>query len=258
MPAARASGKVVICIPGRRSRSRRRPRTGRSRSAGWQPPARRRIRHHPRQCPRAGGRVDPANHCRPDRLAPPTWSHRRVISWLSQAPLVLDDRRAVLSPLPAQLTRQVRHLRHIGVGGARGVTAPAGRSPDYGALCMAPSSAIRSCYQRLGDGWCDPATAGNISRSRRLMSSWRSLAAADRVYARNIARPGAAQAIDRMMPMLRFFRHVRRQFALFNGMGPTQTDLLTTILAYDDAAARRSPMRPIPAISGSRPPAPSS
>jgi uncharacterized heparinase superfamily protein len=37
------------------------------------------------------------------------------------------------------------------------------------------------------------------------------------------------------MPMLRFFRHGDGNFALFNGMGPTQTDLLTTILAYDDA-----------------------
>jgi uncharacterized heparinase superfamily protein len=38
-----------------------------------------------------------------------------------------------------------------------------------------------------------------------------------------------------MMPMLRFFRHGDGNFALFNGMGPTPTDLLTTILAYDDA-----------------------
>jgi uncharacterized heparinase superfamily protein len=38
-----------------------------------------------------------------------------------------------------------------------------------------------------------------------------------------------------MMPMLRFFRHGDGNFALFNGMGPTQADLLTTILAYDDA-----------------------
>jgi uncharacterized heparinase superfamily protein len=37
------------------------------------------------------------------------------------------------------------------------------------------------------------------------------------------------------MPMLRFFRHGDGNFALFNGMGPTPTDLITTILAYDDA-----------------------
>jgi uncharacterized heparinase superfamily protein len=38
-----------------------------------------------------------------------------------------------------------------------------------------------------------------------------------------------------MMPMLRFFRHGDGNFALFNGTGPTPTDLITTILAYDDA-----------------------
>jgi uncharacterized heparinase superfamily protein len=42
-------------------------------------------------------------------------------------------------------------------------------------------------------------------------------------------------AIDRMMPMLRFFRHTDGTFALFNGMGPTQPDLLATLLACDDA-----------------------
>ena len=54
--------------------------------------------------------------------------------------------------------------------------------------------------------------------------------------ARNLVPPDALlNAIDRMMPMLRFFRHGDGSFALFNGMGPTPTDLLTTILAYDDA-----------------------
>jgi uncharacterized heparinase superfamily protein len=54
--------------------------------------------------------------------------------------------------------------------------------------------------------------------------------------ARNVPPPQALlNAIDRMMPMLRFFRHGDGNFALFNGMGPTQADLLTTILAYDDA-----------------------
>jgi uncharacterized heparinase superfamily protein len=42
-------------------------------------------------------------------------------------------------------------------------------------------------------------------------------------------------AIDRMMPMLRFFRHGDGNFGLFNGMGPTPPDLLATLLAYDDA-----------------------
>ena len=54
--------------------------------------------------------------------------------------------------------------------------------------------------------------------------------------ARNVPPPPALNnAIDRMMPMLRFFRHGDGNFALFNGMGPTRTDLVSTVLAYDDA-----------------------
>jgi uncharacterized heparinase superfamily protein len=47
--------------------------------------------------------------------------------------------------------------------------------------------------------------------------------------------PALINAIDRMMPMLRFFRHGDGTFGLFNGMGPTPPDLLATVLAYDDA-----------------------
>src|SRR5262249_51748825 len=54
--------------------------------------------------------------------------------------------------------------------------------------------------------------------------------------ARNVAPPPALNnAIDRMMPMLRFFRHNDGNFAHFNGMGPTPPDLVATVLAYDDA-----------------------
>jgi uncharacterized heparinase superfamily protein len=42
-------------------------------------------------------------------------------------------------------------------------------------------------------------------------------------------------AIDRMMPMLRFFRHGDGSFALFNGMSSAPSDLLATLLAYDDS-----------------------
>ena len=53
---------------------------------------------------------------------------------------------------------------------------------------------------------------------------------------RNVPPPEPLlNAIDRMMPMLRFFRHGDGNFALFNGMGPTAADLMATILAYDDA-----------------------
>ncbi len=57
--------------------------------------------------------------------------------------------------------------------------------------------------------------------------------------ARSIAVPPELNnAIDRMIPMLRLFRHSDGAIALFNGMGPTAQDELSTVLAYDDARAQ--------------------
>ena len=174
---------------------------------------------------------------RPDVVA------RRVISWLCQAPLVLDDsdvrfyRRFLRS-----LTRQVRHLRHTASEARDGVPRlQAAIALAYGALCMADQQRhIRSATKRLGDELLRQILpdGGHISRNPgaliELLVDLLPLRTA--FTARNIAPPPALlNAIDRMMPMLRFFRHGDGNFARFNGMGPTQTDLLTTILAYDDA-----------------------
>ena len=45
-------------------------------------------------------------------------------------------------------------------------------------------------------------------------------------------------AIDRIMPMLRFFRTGDGTLARFNGAGPTPTDALATVLAYDDVEGK--------------------
>ena len=45
-------------------------------------------------------------------------------------------------------------------------------------------------------------------------------------------------AIDRIMPMLRFFRTADGTLARFNGAGPTPTDALATVLAYDDVEGK--------------------
>jgi len=174
---------------------------------------------------------------RPDVVA------RRVISWLSQAPLVLDDsdvrfyRRFLRS-----LTRQVRHLRHTVSDARDGVPRmQASVALTYGALCMAGQQRhIRAATKRLSDELTRQILpdGGHISRNPGALSDLLVdlLPLRTAFTARNIAPPPPLlNAIDRMMPMLRFFRHGDGNFALFNGMGPTQTDLLTTILAYDDA-----------------------
>jgi len=174
---------------------------------------------------------------RPDVLS------RRIISWLSQATLLLHDadvrfyRRFLRS-----LVRQVRYLRHAagdprcaGVDRLQAAIALAAAS-----LCIAGQARnIKSATERLraelerqilpdgGHASRDPGTIIEVLLD--LLPLRQAFAS------RNIAPPPPLlNAIDRMMPMLRFFRHSEGTFAHFNGMGPTPADLLLTLLAYDE------------------------
>jgi len=112
---------------------------------------------------------------------------------------------------------------------------------SYAALCMARQQRhIRAATKRLSEEMARQILpdGGHISRNPgalvELLVDLLPLRSA--FTARNLVPPPELlNAIDRMMPMLRFFRHGDGNFALFNGMGPTPTDLITTILAYDDA-----------------------
>ena len=174
---------------------------------------------------------------RPDVVA------RRIVSWLSQSTLVLDDsdvrfyRRFIRS-----LTRQVRQLRHIASGARDGVPRlQVVIALTYAALCMASQARhIKSATKRLNDELDRQILpdGGHISRNPgAIIELLIDLLPLRQVFtSRNVAPPPALlNAVDRMMPMLRFFRHGDGSFALFNGMGPTPTDILSTILAYDDA-----------------------
>ena len=168
---------------------------------------------------------------------------RRIISWLSQAPLVLQDadvrfyRRFMRS-----LLRQVRYLRHTAGDARRGAARmQACIALCYAALCIAGQSRhikamtiwLSSEIERqiLPDG-------GHISRDPgAIIDILLELLPLRQAYSsRNIAPPPALlNAIERMMPMLRFFRHSDGTFAHFNGMGTTPAELLLTLLAYDDS-----------------------
>ncbi|HEY6256484.1 MAG TPA: heparinase II/III family protein [Xanthobacteraceae bacterium] len=174
---------------------------------------------------------------RPDVLA------RRIISWLSQATLLLEDsdvrfyRRFIRS-----LTRHVRQLRRTANDAPDGVPRlQAMIALTYASLCMAAQAGhTRTATKRLADELERQILpdGGHISRNPgALIELLVDLLPLRQVFtARNLAPPAALlNAVDRMMPMLRFFRHGDGSFALFNGMGPTPTDVLTTILAYDDA-----------------------
>jgi uncharacterized heparinase superfamily protein len=168
---------------------------------------------------------------------------RRVTAWLSQAPLILHDaddqfyRRFLRS-----LVRQVRYLRHTAIEAHDGVPRmQALVALTYAALCMSGQArhmrgtvkqlVVDIERQVLPDG-------GHISRNpAALIELLLDLLPLRQAFAaRNIAPPPQLNnAIDRMMPMMRFFRHGDGNFAHFNGMGPTLPDVMATILAYDDA-----------------------
>src|SRR5581483_8769350 len=174
---------------------------------------------------------------RPDILA------RRVMSWLSQSPLLLHDadvqfyRRFLRS-----LSRQVRYLRNA-TGDAREglVQLRIAIALCYASLCMAGQGRhLRSATRKLTDEIERQILpdGGHVSRNPGVLVELLLdlLPLRQAFSSRNIAPPSLLlNAIDRMMPMLRFFRHGDGYFALFNGMGPTAASELATVSAYDDA-----------------------
>ncbi|MDE2375702.1 heparinase II/III family protein [Bradyrhizobium sp.] len=177
---------------------------------------------------------------------------RRVISLLSQAPLVLGDtdnkfyRRYLRA-----LAREIRYLRYTMVDIPDGVPRlQVLIALCYAALCLANQSRhIRSASRKLSDELQHQISpdGGHISRNPgALIELLIDLLPLRQTFAaRNIAPPPALlNAIDRMMPMLRFFRHGDGNFALFNGMSATPSDLLATLLAYDDTHGTPMAMMP--------------
>ncbi len=167
---------------------------------------------------------------------------RRVISLLAQAPLVLSDtdskfyRRYLRA-----LTREIRYLRYTMIDIADGLPRlQVLIALCYASLCLAnQGKQIRSATRKLSDELQRQILpdGGHISRNPgALIELLLDLLPLRQTFsARNIAPPPALlNAIDRMMPMLRFFRHGDGSFALFNGMSNTPGDLVATLLAYDD------------------------
>ena len=168
---------------------------------------------------------------------------RRIISWLCHSPFILQDadarfyRRFIRS-----LQRQVRYLRGTVNDARAGLPRlQALIALTYATLCLnGLSGQLRPTARRLIDELRTQILpdGGHVSRNPgTLIEIVIDLLPLRQLFtARNLQPPQAINnAIDRMMPMLRFFRHPDGNFAQFNGMGPTSVDLLATALAYDDA-----------------------
>ena len=183
------------------------------------------------------GAFDTLEGWRPDIVA------RRIISWLCQAPLVLHDAdMKFYRRFLRNLTRQVRYLQRTVNATRDGLPRmQAVIALTYAALCMqGQARLLKGITRKLSDelGRQVLPDGGHASRNPgALVELLLDLLPLRQAFAaRNVPPPPALNnAIDRMMPMLRFFRHGDGNFALFNGMGPTRTELVSTVLAYDDA-----------------------
>lgn len=188
-----------------------------------------------------------AIHSRPSRSGAwrPEVAARRTMSWVSQSPLLLegvdpDFYRLFLRSLGRHIAFLKGELRSHVRGEARLFAAIA---LAQATLCTDGYNALR---KRAGR-WLDEelkrqilADGGHIGRNpRTLVELLLDLLPLRQAYAsRGVAPPvELAGAIDRMMPMLRLFRHPDASLALFNGMGVTEPDVLATVLAYDDVRA---------------------
>jgi uncharacterized heparinase superfamily protein len=168
---------------------------------------------------------------------------RRIVCWLSQAPFILQDADArFYRRFLRSLSRQARYLRRSLKQSRDGLPRlQAVIALNYATLCLQGQSGnLRSNARRLIEELRRQILpdGGHISRNPgALIELLVDLLPLRQLFsARQLQPPQALNnAIDRMMPMLRFFRHADGNFAQFNGMGPTPVDLLATVLAYDDA-----------------------
>lgn len=176
----------------------------------------------------------------------PGTTAKRVIAWLQHSSVVLQGAefpfyRAFLK----SLAMQIRYLRSV----AREMPDGKDRLRARVALAFAalslpvPASVLRNATrflaeelerQILPDG-------GHVSRNPlAVMELLADLLPLRYTYANQSAAPPAAlvNAVDRMLPALRFFRHQDGSLARFNGMGATIHDRIAAILRLDDTNAQ--------------------
>lgn len=170
---------------------------------------------------------------------------RRLLSFLSQSPLVLDGAdHAFYRVFMKALHRSTRQLeRQVGLldGESKLLVLVA---LTMAGLCLDKLGRVQKRSSRqLGEELARQilSDGGHISRNPRvLVDMLAELLPLRQVYAaRGVTPPPQLLgAIDRMMPMLRMFRLGEGSLALFNGMGVTEPGLIATLLAYDDTRSR--------------------
>ncbi len=172
----------------------------------------------------------------------PEVTARRLIAWFSQAPMILADcdysfyRRFMRS-----VTKQVRYLRRVAYDSPPGLprlrimialaTAALSMSDQPRFLRQARRRLdLELVNQVLPDG-------GHVSRNPgAVLEALTDLLPLRQAFSMQGNQPShvLVSAVDRMMPMLRFFRLGDGGLARFNGHSDRPGDLAATVLAYDD------------------------
>ena len=170
---------------------------------------------------------------------------RRLMSWISQSPFVLEGAdQEFYKRFVKSIRKQSDYLSKF----IHECRSPERRLRACIALCYVALSTqasprhLNRVSRQMGQELSRQilADGGHISRNPALLIELLAdLLPLRQVYAsQNIDPPQALlNAIDRIGPMLRLFRHTDGNLALFNGMGATPTDLVATLIAYQDALA---------------------
>jgi uncharacterized heparinase superfamily protein len=187
----------------------------------------------------AARRKRPAVAARPDVAA------RRMISWMSHTPLLLDGADAAfyrafvrcVTQEAGQLERQISAMPRDETQLLMQVALM-----HHALAAQATDKPIKDEAQKLCDmldGQILP-DGGHVSRNPsvvlQLLLDLLPLKLA--FISRRIQTPRPVMsAMDRMTPMLRMMRHGDGGIALFHGMGATRADLVAAVLALDDVLA---------------------
>lgn len=188
-------------------------------------------------------------------LANPRWSAtvwrpdvlgRRVAAWIHHSDFLLNGGKAeFIAPFLLSLGRQVRHLRRVAGKGPSGhgkLAAIVGL--NVAAIAIGGAARWRDqaqslleheiAHQVLADG-------GHVERSPSVhFTVLRDLIGLRLALAEARIEPSAAiaAAIERMTPMLRFFRHGDGALALFNGGGEEAASAVDATLARAESRGR--------------------
>ena len=171
---------------------------------------------------------------------------RRLISWVSNGALLMEESDLIYrSNLLRNMARQARHLARTvnrAPAGEKRLTAAIGLTMS--GLCLSEGTkrihkglALVSrelTEQILPDG-------GHVSRSpaAQLSILLDLISLRDTLVARGHVVPKPVRnAVDRMMPMLRFFRHGDAKLALFNGADEGPDGGVDAALNQDDAKGK--------------------